>query len=133
VLLGKDLGEDFTEDQNENGDDYGRRRRADRLAAAAGDAEGVKYIEDDKRGSGGSRNVGKVVADEDRGKRDGKFINDAIGQSRSFAAGKAKTAGVLPGIPLADPISGSIRKEPVRVEKARQQAVNATQPREAQL
>jgi hypothetical protein len=66
-----------------------------------------------------------------------KETNPALAQSigedlsRSFTVGKVKTTGALPRLTLADPLTGTIRKEPARVEKARQQAVNATQPQEA--
>lgn len=66
-----------------------------------------------------------------------KETNPALAQSigedlnRSFTGGNIKTAGALPRLTLADPLTGTIRKEPARVEKARQQAVNATQPQEA--
>lgn len=66
-----------------------------------------------------------------------KETNPALAQSigddlnRSFTVGKTKTTGALPRLTLADPLTGTIRKEPARVEKARQQAVNATQPQEA--
>ena len=53
--------------------------------------------------------------------------------SRSFAGGKVRSAGASPRLTLADPLSGTVKRESARMEKARQQAVNATQPQEARV
>ncbi len=54
----------------------------------------------------------------------------AADMARTFSGGKAKAAGVSPRLTLADPLTGAVKRESPRMEKARQQAVDATQPRE---
>ena len=52
---------------------------------------------------------------------------------RSFAGAKTSPSGGLPRLSLADPLTGTLKRESARVEQARQQAANATQPQEGRL
>lgn len=50
-----------------------------------------------------------------------------------FSGSGQGSSGALPRLSLADPITGSVKQESARMEKARKHAVNVTQPREAQV
>lgn len=55
----------------------------------------------------------------------------AADMERSFSVGKVTSAAPSPRLTLADPLSGTVKRESPRMEKARQQAVDAAQPQEA--
>ena len=57
----------------------------------------------------------------------------AADMARTFFGGKTGKSGSAPRLTLADPLTGAVKRESPRVEKARQQAASAAQPREGSL